>query len=241
VVYRPSQVPNLGISLDYYNIRVAGAISSLTSAQILDQCFKGQTSVCQYIIRDAAQNITQINLVPQNIALLATSGWDLEINYRREIFGGTLTARALGTYLAAFNQTDLPGLTRKLAGAVGEAAGGIPKLKGIVSATYDQGPYSVTTQVRMVGRAKLDNSWGPLDVDNNNVPAVAYLDLRGSYRLDFHNAELNVAVDNLLDTDPPRVASVPATPFYVITAPGTRTDLYDAIGRTYRVGLRMKF
>jgi outer membrane receptor protein involved in Fe transport len=241
IIYRPSQVPDLGISVDYYNIKVKGAISTLNSAQVLDQCFTGRGG-CNDIIRDPAGNIIQINLIPANISQLATSGWDVEVTYRVALGSGSLTARALGSYLATFDQ-DLPGVTRKLAGAIGDLASGVPKVKGLLSATYEEGPYSLGARVRYVGHAKLDNAWGPLDVDDNSVPAIAYLDLQASYDLSVHGAEakLSLAIDNVMDTDPPRVSSVPGQPFYVVTAPGTRPDLYDAIGRSYRVGLRMKF
>ena len=103
---------------------------------------------------------------------------------------------------------------------------------------------SLTAQVRYVGQAKLRNEWASgVDVDENGVPAIAYLDLRGSYTVDLGGqpTELTLAIDNVFNSDPPRVAAAPGTIPYSIVAPGTRLDLYDAIGRAFRVGVRAKF
>jgi hypothetical protein len=53
------------------------------------------------------------------------------------------------------------------------------------------------------------------------------------------NSELFVAVDNVMNLNPPRVPSEPATVAYVVASPGTRVDLYDTIGRMFRLGLRV--
>ena len=84
----------------------------------------------------------------------------------------------------------------------------------------------------------LNTAWGPLDVDDNTVPPVAYLDLRGSYRWT-ENIQIYAAMDNVFNTPPPVVAATTnsSTPYDA----SVRDDIYDAIGRQYRVGVRFQF
>ncbi len=86
----------------------------------------------------------------------------------------------------------------------------------------------------------INNAWGPLDIDDNHVPAIAYLDLRASYYLGDHkHLQFYVAADNVLGTNPPIIPSSIATasPSFYVPA---RTDIYDALGTTFRFGIRVK-
>lgn len=245
VVYRPSWAPGLGMSVDYYNIKVRGAIASITSQQTVLQCAAGNAALCALIFRDATNAIIQVDIVPTNINLLATSGFDMEVDYRREVGPGSITLRALGSNLRQYDETDANGVTRKLAGGIGDFVGSQPKFKGNLSATYDQGPFSVTARTRFYGEAKLDTAWVEgVDVDDNSVPKIAYLDLQASYEFSTpytQKAEVTVSVDNIFNTDPNRVSAVPNTTPYQVVAPDTRLDLYDAIGRSFRIAVRAKF
>jgi iron complex outermembrane receptor protein len=244
IVYRPSWFKGFGVSLDYYNIKVKGAIASLTSLQTVAGCFGGQPELCNLIYRDANNAITQIDLIPTNINLLATDGFDLEMNYTHHLFAGTLTARALGSYQGKLDEVQTGGIVLHHAGVIAEDFAGTPKFKGLMSATYDQGPTSFTTQVRVVGAAKLRYEWtSGIQVDNNRVPAIAYLDLRASREVAIGgiHTQFTLAVDNVLNSSPPIVPATPGTIPYGIVTPDTRLDLYDAIGRSFRVNLRFRF
>ena len=50
----------------------------------------------------------------------------------------------------------------------------------LLAATYSEGPWQGTVQGRLIGAARLNTAWGPLNVDDNNIPSVAYLDLRAA-------------------------------------------------------------
>ena len=155
----------------------------------------------------------------------------------------------LGNYTDETTLTA-PTFAYDFAGSLGGNAlvtGGVPKFKATLSATYAEGPWSGTVQTRMEGAAVLNNEWqSGVEVDNNNVPFNAYLDLRASYKWT-DNIQFYGAVDNVLDTPPPSVA-----PAAVAAANGvaggnpysslmTRTDLYDALGRSIRIGVRLSY
>src|SRR6185312_9434192 len=103
--------------------------------------------------------------------------------YTTGLMSGTLNLHLLGNYTDEQTRTAL-GVNTDYAGSLGadSLVSGVPKFRATISATYLEGPWQGTVQSRIIGSAKLNNDWGPLDVDDNSVPPVAYLDLRGSYK-----------------------------------------------------------
>ncbi|WP_164155683.1 TonB-dependent receptor plug domain-containing protein [Sandarakinorhabdus rubra] len=110
VVYRPSYLPGFGLSVDYYDIKINGAIGNVTPQQIMDRCFDGTNpQLCQRlqaIINQGASNqqtiafgqpgFTQANGAPGvNEYLIANSpfnflserarGLDFEVSYRFDL------------------------------------------------------------------------------------------------------------------------------------------------------------
>jgi outer membrane receptor protein involved in Fe transport len=77
-----------------------------------------------------------------------------------------------------------------------------------------------------------------LDVDDNSLSEVAYLDLRGSYKWN-DNVQFYLAVDNTLNTPPPSTPSTQTASSYLYVA--VRDDVYDSLGRMYRAGVRFNF
>lgn len=243
VVYRPKLVEGLQMSVDYYWIKINGAIATIGAPQTVQRCFNGETALCQFIIRDPSGTITSVSSAPVNISSQLTYGLDFEADYRHDVGPGNLSVRALATFVPVLDQTD-NGITRKLAGAVGGLNGSEPYWKGLLTATYEQGPMDYTLRARYVGPSVLDRSWrSGVEVDDNHVPAYATFDLTAAYHFKAwgSDSELTVGVDNLLDTDPVIVPVVPGTVPYVNPGFSNRLDLYDPIGRSFRIGLRGKF
>lgn len=245
VIYSPSFVPGLQLSIDYYKIDIKGAIASVSAPLTLQFCAAGRTEFCPFIIRDSTQAITSIITVPVNVASQLTEGWDYEVDYKRAVGPGSVTLRGLASYVPKFRQIDASGTLTNYAGQVGDLNPGQPKWKANVSATYEQGPASARLSARYIGKAKLQNAWREgVDVDDNSVPDHVTVDLTAVYKFEMREIpyELTFGIDNLLDRDPVQIPVIPGTVQYG-TAPGTggRFDLYDPLGRRYRLGLRAKF
>src|SRR5690606_17210160 len=47
-VYQPSYVPGLAVSVDYYDIKLNGAIAQLGVQRIVDDCFAGSAQACSF-------------------------------------------------------------------------------------------------------------------------------------------------------------------------------------------------
>lgn len=245
VVLTPRWLPGLSASLDWYSINIKGAIAGPGFPYILAQCFAGVQIFCPLIIRDANGVITTIATSPVNAASNKTSGLDFQADYRRDAFDGQLTFSLLGNYTHEL-VIDSLGVVVKQAGSLNRAppntgTSGAPKLRATFTAAYKRDRFSGAVQVRGFGPAKLNNVWGPLDVDDNSVPRIAFLDLRASYFVDQDETiQAYVAIDNVLATDPPNIPHGPQAgiPYFYVP---TRTDIYDALGRSWRFGVRAKF
>ncbi len=253
VVLTPSFVPGLTLSADWYSINVHGAIDTVDFQTIIDRCLAGQAVYCpQLVFGGGAAQPTQVNVFPLNSALDSVSGLDFAANYAHPLFDGTLIWDLVGNYTDQQTRTA-QGITYDRAGALGASpdvyASGVPKFRGLLVASYQQGPWSFTTQGRLIGSAVLTNgtvpglasaSLSPAGVltrgdilgrvDDNSIPAIAYLDLRASWRWT-ENVSFYGAMDNVTDADPPATPTTGA-------GNGTNQAVYDTLGRAVRVGVR---
>lgn len=240
IVLTPRWIDGLTLSADWYSIDIKQAIYTTGAAQVLAECNAGNQVYCsQLVFQSATGPLTQINLLPLNASSLTTSGLDFEADYPMEVFAGKLNWHLVGNYTAQETQTAL-GTTFDYAGSLGEdsAVIGEPKLKATLSATYVKGPWSATVQGRFIGAAKINNAWGPLQVDDNNVPAVGYLDLRASYKWS-NDVQIYGAIDNLTNVAPPIIPVTQAGGQETYYFSAIREDVYDAIGRQFRLGVRV--
>jgi len=241
VVLTPHWIEGLSLSADWYSIELRKAIATISTDVITAQCAKGVQLFCNQVsyITNSTGSYLQIATQPINANSQSVSGIDFQADYTTEFLSGALNLRAIGNYMDQQTQTAA-GITLDYAGAIGSDSSprGIPKFRTTLSASYVEGPWQGTVQSRIIGSAKLNNAWGPLDVDNNSIPAVAYLDLRASYKWN-DNIQLYGAIDNVINTPPPiPAASSAALNFY---DQSIRDDIYDAIGRSFRIGVRLKY
>jgi iron complex outermembrane receptor protein len=256
VVLTPVFLPGFTLSADWYSINVHGAIDTVDFQTIIDRCLAGQQIYCpQLIFAGGASQPTQVNVFPLNSDLESTSGLDLAAHYIHSFLDGTMSWELNANYTDQQTLTS-QGITYDSAGALGASpdsyASGIPKLRALLSDTYQEGPWSFTVQGRLIGAARLTNgtegvagipsaSLSPTGVltggdilglvDDNNIGAIAYLDLRVSYRWNEHFL-IYGAMDNVTDVAPPAIPSAEG-------GNGTNQMVYDALGRTIRVGVRL--
>jgi len=254
LVLTPTFIPGLSISLDWYNINIHGGIFTTAAQTEVNRCFQGQTVYCTLLTPNPLTSpgaiLTSVQATAANAASLKTSGLDMSANYLMDLFGGNLLWELRGNYTDEYTQ-DAIGITYDSAGAMGPsplsfASTNLPKARGILSATYTEGPWSGTVQGRFFGAAVLTNgpentpaslvaraslsSTGVLTqgvipgnlVGGNDINPVGYLDLRLSYEWS-PNIKFFGAVDNFTDVPRPLFGS---------------NAIYDVLGRTFRVGVR---
>ncbi len=259
IVLTPHWVPGLTFSLDWYNLNLTGQIASLSVNFILDTCKANiNDPVCSALVFDGpGGSLHTINRVPININALRTSGMDISASYATDLWDGTLTTQFSANYvdeLTITAPTSVPGVVdiNDYAGVLGAGApaqsSGASKWKGIVSASYRTGPYSVTAQVRWYGSAILNNFWNT----GNRAPAsarwtvpdsvfhvdpTAYLDLRASYDVT-DTVQFYTAIDNILDI-PPQMKPGTQDGVQSNGGPTHSVTQYDLLGREIRLGVRV--
>jgi iron complex outermembrane receptor protein len=239
-VLTPTWLSGLQVSLDYYDISIDGAFASFNTATTLSQCAAGVQLFCDNLRFNGPNGaLSEIFNQPVNADTLETSGLDFALDYRAFIGPGALNVNIVANYMFEQVLTRL-GVPFDYAGSIGNDSSqpGVPKFNGTMSFTYVLNDWSGTLQTRAVGKSKINTAWGPLDIDDNNIPARYYLDLRGSYKF-ANGVQLYAALDNVLDQDPPVV------PFSASASSGFETPyvdaIHDAFGRVWRAGMRMKF
>jgi iron complex outermembrane receptor protein len=199
---------------------------------------------------DGALNF--VSAGPVNVAAQTTSGLDFAADYQMDLFSGRMGWHVVGNYNDELTRTQPNNAGTGLvktdgAGALGGVLDPIaadnqtlgpvggPKLRFLLSATYSEGPWVGVVQTRFLSSAKNINGWvDGVNVDNNEIPAVAYLDLRLSYRWN-DRVQLYGAVDNTFDTPPP---IIPNNGGDNGAGGNYNTAIYDGLGRQFRVGLR---
>ncbi len=241
VVLRPSFLPGFGASVDFYNIKIKKAIALNSSQFTVNRCAAGDTVSCGQITRNGANQITGITLQPFNALSEIARGIDFEASYRSSLGAGTLELRTLFNYtdrLAIVSATN----TIERAGEVGNNVGageGVPRWRGLTTATYTLDPVTVQLKGRFISASKQDRQWTSADVNRNKVPAVFYLDGYLGFKVANRgvDGEFFLAADNILNQSPPVVTAQDNSN---LLASGTNVFLYDILGTTIRAGFRFK-
>ncbi|HDS1511614.1 TonB-dependent receptor [Stenotrophomonas maltophilia] len=115
LVWSPSFVQGLNVTLDWWQIKIEDAITRPAIQDIMDRCYGGtaqeQAANCGLITRDPnygstnqRYTITNVNMPLQNLASYKVEGWDLGILYKLpETSIGQFTITLDGTYLSKWD------------------------------------------------------------------------------------------------------------------------------------------
>jgi outer membrane receptor protein involved in Fe transport len=241
-VYQPEWLEGFNLSVDYFDIKIADAISSLGAQNILDQCFDGATSVCSLITRNPTTGrVSQINNTFLNVAEARSNGVDMEASYRRPVewFGGgeSIAIRAFTTFTNELSTTNAGASKVDRVGQTG-LAGGAPKWQASLAVNYARGPLSIVAQERFISHGVYDATYTAADIDDNSISSAAYTNLRLAYDINPGDTDMTIYanVTNLFDEDPPLVGS-----WSFIGSGATNESLFDVLGRRYTLGVRMSF
>ncbi|MGK2909190.1 MAG: TonB-dependent receptor plug domain-containing protein [Sphingobium sp.] len=258
VVVTPRFLPGFALSVDYFNIDLKDAISSLLAQTLVDQCYtQGITDACTFISTTGGRGVvtpglavTSIEIKPTNFVSVKSQGIDIEASYRREIGPGTVSLRALASN--ALSQKTNNGVTITT-DAAGANTGSLPDWTYRFSAGYDMdNGLSFQAIARGVSGGVYDNNYVVCTTDCpastadhrtinlNEIKGAFYYDVNASYSFEVSNskAQVFVAIRNVLNSDPVLVGYGPTgnnTPAY----PQTNRTLYDVLGRVFRMGVRL--
>ena len=118
LVYQPSWLDNLSVTIDYFNMTIDDGIILPDEQDIVDQCVdlpSIDNNFCGLIGRRADGGLDFLERVPVNVAFFETSGVDYEINYLFDPADigfsniGQFNLRYIGSYLERLDIVSLPG------------------------------------------------------------------------------------------------------------------------------------
>ncbi|WP_240902805.1 TonB-dependent receptor [Caulobacter sp. SLTY] len=236
VVFTPTFVSGLNVSVDYFNIEVENIITTFGGANTVNACYEGGDAVaCARINRNALGNLwTTGGFVEDfniNVGFLETSGYDIVANYGMDAgdFGG-LSFNFVGTVLTKLESTN----SGDCLGAFGSRCGvPAPEWRHRFRVSWDT-PWGIDVSGtwRHIGEVTLDSGDRPLD---GTWDAENYFDVFASWKAT-DSASFRVGVNNVLDNDPPLSYSVGTT-----GNGNTFPQTYDSLGRYVFMGFTLDF
>jgi outer membrane receptor protein involved in Fe transport len=223
VVLQPHWVPNLIVSIDYFNIKIKDTIGQVGENTILSNCIStGLPIYCSGIHRDANGSLWKSNNgfvddLNVNFGSLSTKGLDIKADYRLPLPTlGSLAFSMEGTKLISLDTQPLPtGGSYNCEGLFGTVCGASnPGWRHVFNTTWST-PWDaldITLRWRYLGRADSElTSSNPVLAGKAlpltaHIPAYNYLDLSARFNL-YKSVRLQLGVNNITDKDPPVITS----------------------------------
>ncbi len=254
-VYLPKFLPesmSASLTVDYFDIEISNAISAVSQNNTLNLCYESvglSSPLCSNIVRFAAGNtqqgaLNEVNSGEANVAEFNTSGIDVALGVDFEIgsLPGTFGATVNYTYLDELEFVALPNAEPdNEAGEIGDAEN-----QWNAKLRYATDRLSTQLEIRYIGESRIDDTFLS-DEDcatlNCVTDATVYTDFQARYTLPqsfFGDGEFEVfgGVRNLFDEEAPLLpGGLPESDTGLATDGGT----YDAIGRSFYVGAKIKF
>jgi outer membrane receptor protein involved in Fe transport len=256
VVFTPTFVDGLAVTVDYWNIKVEDTIGTVPPSTALDQCLlTGASEYCSLITRDSLGTLWLLpegNIVATNVNIgtTETSGWDIGLNYDLSMgdWGG-LRFAFMGTILNEYIVEPLPGVSKyDCAGLYGDATCGtpLPELRTRLRTTWAT-PWNVDLSVNWRFFDSVDVEYSSNDPDLSDPTLVFpgvdatldsqnYFDIAATYTYD-ERYTFTGGINNVTDETPPLSG-------FVGTGFGngnTFPQVYDALGRYVFFSLSAKF
>jgi outer membrane receptor protein involved in Fe transport len=242
-VFTPSVIPGLGITVDYYDIKVTGAIAALTQNFEVQQCLLTSDPIfCSNVIRDPNTGyILHVNAQLINVASIKNRGIDVDFNYGRALHllpDDRLNVDIKWTHL--INNSTQGSPVQQPVDFAGTFGRGLSRDSAFMRSSYKFGIVTLGWQTNYLSGGPLLRSFGVF-----GDPRVNALNEVHDYWL--HDAQLRFDpttritvyfnVDNVFDKKPQLLpGALLGTPIGLETAP----DM-DVFGRRFLAGVRVKF
>lgn len=254
VVFTPSFLPGFNASVDYFDIALDNAISTLSPTQTLSSCYTDNlASACSLIHRNPANGSLwigsgYIEATNTNIGGVKTSGVDVNASYGFDLADvgapayGSINLALVGTWVEKLENND--GLNqatsiRDCVGYYGNTGCGVPnpEWRHRVRLGWNT-PWNVSVAGtwRYYGSVEYGSSLGtsPARLDHE-LDAQNYFDISADWQIT-DTVSGRVGVNNVLDRDPPLTYSGDTS-----KNGNTYGQIYDTLGRFMFVSVSASF
>ena len=239
LIYQPSFVPGLSVTLDYYKIEIEDAITLLDPQDAADKCVDGPAlaqEYCSIFFRDpVTRPIVSVDSSYLHQAALTTAGWDIQVAYTTDL--SNLWAPALGRVTFAMNANIIENLRDYPFGDfpeevdIEEGEIGDPDFSFITSTSYSLEGFTFTWESQYMDEVRRNRDTA---LETTNAPYVEanwYHDFIFRYRFDLlKGTEFYVGMNNAFDELIPMG----------LTGQGTSSS-YDIFGRYVFGGVKARF
>jgi len=208
-VYSPSwarsgALSNLSLSVDYYDIKLKGAIASIGADVLLNRCaLTGDALSCAAIVRTPSGFISSINGVLLNTGTIRTRGLDATLNLRTGqgsgSFGMTLSGNFLFQYDEGVPATNGTTTTSYRGFERGSPDQAYPKFKASGTVDYSVGPVKALVTGRYIGPVT------EIQDTTKDLASRFYTDFQLQFTPSMWDRRMTftVGMNNAFDVDPP--------------------------------------
>jgi outer membrane receptor protein involved in Fe transport len=253
-----SMLDRLRLSVDYYNIKVDGAIAPASTQVVYQECFNAlgnnpgydpNNDYCQRIARSDVNGFWVATTASfENLGMIATSGIDAQLDWSIDApgFGGDRGAffvNVLFNWLEKYEVQNNPG-------------GPVFDFADTIGATIFNPPYGAQFEYRLNSTLGWDFGPGSISLNWRHLPSVRHFirasnpdaeqldsrahnifDLAGRFQVT-DAVEMRAGIDNLFDRDPNIYGAIPGVTDAVgEPEPG---GSWDVLGRRFYVGMKVE-
>lgn len=234
LVWQPHFIDGLSTTLDYFDIDVKDAITSVNGSDTLKLCYTNPalySAYCNTFTRHAVTGqINSLSQRPVNAAFETVSGVDFNTRYTADIFGLSSQFELDATRLLKHENTPFAGqATQSLLGYITEDQGSYTKWRANLGITVKADAWSAHYAMRYIGGARDVNGGGPI---GRAVESVTYSDVQGRYFIT-QDTSISMGIDNIFDKKAPFLTSWNDANTDVMT--------YDLLGRRGYIKLNINF
>jgi len=176
------------------------------------------------------------------MSFLKTSGIDIDASYRTDLGRGKLVAQVYANHLLSYEtqlNSSSPVLDYKGIDQVTTSISeGRPRWSANTNVRYDINGTGILLGERYISAMTIARPGLPSNFVNNHAPDIFYTDLTLTHDFMGYNANFQgfVSVNNLFGRDAPLIPStVPGSSYPTIIG------VYDYVGRSYVLGLRVRY
>ncbi len=233
LVYQPTFVEGLSLTLDYWEIEIVDSIQQIPGSEKLAICYDTGTlehPFCgpEHHTRDPLTGeVDFLSAQPSNVGSETATGIDLGAAFATTIRGLNTDLSWNISYLDEYNVTPFQGSTPiEYAGMITGGNGSYTQWRSDATLTVSGDRWSGTWGFQYIGQADdINTDTGP----GSDVGSLFYHNVQFSYRVT-DAFDLSLGVDNLFDEDAPYVASW--------TDANTDTMTYDLLGQRWYLRAR---
>ena len=236
-VFTPAFLSGFALNVDYWNIKLSDAISSLSGLEVVQRCVDAPSGIaneyCASMTRGTDHLVDYISTVQMNISAIETDGVDLGVAYRHGLWGGQARFDLNATRVLAY--TEYPFQEDPSESIERNGTEGFPKWKANLGIGYDVGSWAfnwdLALRVRRTARSNESYESNPTSTTPITAGSAITHDVRGSYAFPDSGWQVYAGINNVFDNDPPMN----------YFGAGFRSAVYDTLGRRYYVGAKFRF